>query len=64
MRTKISRPWTDEDDRRLLSLSAQGRPHLIIATLLKRTKTAVRTRLSLLRAAQKERLSSEDGGAD
>jgi hypothetical protein len=59
MRRKITRPWTKQDEEQLLALIAQGRPHLMIARLLKRTTTAVRTRLSLLRAAEKKKLGSE-----
>ncbi len=44
------RPWTAEDDRRLLELRAVGRSTISIAAALKRTKSAVTHRLQNLRA--------------
>jgi hypothetical protein len=43
------RPWTAEDDRRLLELRAVGRSAISIAAALKRTKSAVTHRLQSLR---------------
>lgn len=44
-----SRPWTRDDDRRLLELHAAGRSHISLAAALKRTRSAIRNRLENLR---------------
>jgi hypothetical protein len=46
MRNKM-RPWTEEDDRRLLELSVAGKSPLSIANALRRTSSAVRNRLTV-----------------
>jgi hypothetical protein len=43
------RPWTGEDDHKLLELVAAGRSKFAIAAALKRSTGAVSTRLSSLR---------------
>ncbi len=48
------RPWTAEEDRRLLELRASGRSAISIAVVLKRRAGAVRSRLTILRQRQKE----------
>ena len=45
-----NRNWTEEEDRRLLELHDAGRSALSIAAALKRSKAAVQTRISKLRA--------------
>jgi hypothetical protein len=49
---KISRPWTEDEDKRLLTMSAQKRSQLSIALSLRRTKAAITSRLSILRMAE------------
>jgi hypothetical protein len=49
----ISRPWTEEDDRRLLELKDQGLSTIKIGLSLKRTTKAVSSRLSALRWRKK-----------
>jgi hypothetical protein len=49
------RPWTDEDDRRLLELRAAGRSALSISVALRRTASAVAGRISILRQREKKR---------
>jgi hypothetical protein len=49
----ISRPWTAEDDRRLLQLRDQGLSTIKIGVTLKRTTKAVTSRLSILRRRKK-----------
>jgi hypothetical protein len=49
----ISRPWTEEDDRRLLQLRDQGLSTIKIGVTLKRTTKAVTSRLSILRRSKK-----------
>ncbi len=43
------RPWTGEADRRLHDLHAMGRSTISLAAALKRTRSAVRNRLNMLR---------------
>jgi hypothetical protein len=52
---KISRPWTEYDDKRLLTMSAQKRSPLSMALSMKRTKAAITSRLSILRVAEAAR---------
>ena len=49
----ISRPWTEEDDRRLLQLRDQALSTIRIGVTLKRTTKAVSSRLSALRRRKK-----------
>jgi hypothetical protein len=49
----ISRPWTEEDDRRLLQLKDQRLSAIKIGVTLKRTTKAVTSRLSILRRRKK-----------
>jgi hypothetical protein len=51
---KISRQWTEDEDKRLLTMSAQKRSPLSIALALKRTKAAIVSRLSILRTTEAE----------
>ena len=51
---KLKRPWTDEDDRRLLEMARIDKPKHVIAAALKRSTSAVKGRLKLLQ--DKERL--------
>jgi hypothetical protein len=52
------RPWTAEDDRRLLELRALGRSSMSIAMKLRRSPGAIDTRLNILR--KKDRNSEID----
>jgi hypothetical protein len=56
---KINRPWTEDEDKRLLAMSAQKRSSLSIALSLKRTRAAIVSRLAKLRAAQATDLEKE-----
>jgi hypothetical protein len=49
---QITRPWTHEDDERLQELAAHKRSRLSIAVALRRSESAVTSRLSKLRAAK------------
>jgi hypothetical protein len=49
VKPKAHRPWSAEDDRRLVELQASGRRSISIAAALRRTRAAVATRLSFLR---------------
>lgn len=51
-RPLLSKPWTAEDDAKLLALLRRGKHVTVIAALLRRTPSAVRTRMA------KERRSS------
>jgi len=46
---KKNRPWTDEDDRRLLELKDAGRTPISIAMSLRRTRAACNARMHKLR---------------
>jgi hypothetical protein len=58
-RPLLSKPWTAEDDARLLKLLRQGKHLTVIAALLRRTPSAVRTRIGKERRAS--RPESEGG---
>lgn len=51
---KKHRPWTAEDDARLLELRASGRSSISIAAVLKRATKSVDHRLSILRKREGE----------
>jgi hypothetical protein len=53
-----NRPWTGEDDQKLLALAAAGRSSLVLAAAMKRSKSAVLNRLSTLRVREKDRQNS------
>ena len=42
-------PWTEEEEKRLLELKAQGKPVAVIARELGRTQEAVNTRFWVLK---------------
>lgn len=46
MATNLNRPWTADDDKRLLEMRASGRS---IWAALKRSQSAVKARISILR---------------
>jgi hypothetical protein len=46
---KRNKPWTAEDDRRLLELRAAGRSTISISATPKRSQSAVEDRLYILR---------------
>lgn len=46
----LKRPWTDEDDARLLAMVAEDRSRMLIAASLRRSEGSVTSRLSILRA--------------
>ena len=48
---KLKRPWTEEEDRRLLAMVAEKRSRRLIAASLRRTEVSVHNRLSILRAS-------------
>jgi hypothetical protein len=52
MKRKIVRPWTEDDDRRLLRMVEQNCSIRMIGVSLKRTQKAINTRLWKLRAAK------------
>ena len=43
-RPLISKPWTPDDDMKLLEFLGQGKPAIFIAAKLRRTVGAIRTR--------------------
>jgi hypothetical protein len=45
-----NRPWTEQDERRLLELRNSGKSYLSIAVALRRSASAVKGRLSICRA--------------
>jgi hypothetical protein len=49
---KISRQWNEDEDKRLLTMSAQKRSPLSMALSLRRTKAAITSRLSILRTSE------------
>jgi hypothetical protein len=55
----LKRPWTEEDDQKLLALADAGRSSLSIAAAIKRSKGAVQSRLNILR----QRKNDEQNGA-
>ena len=60
MTPKKNRPWTAEEDRRLIELRAAARSSFFIAVTLKRTTKAISSRLSVLRKRFREPPSYQD----
>ena len=60
MALKRNRPWTPDDDRRLLEMRAAGRPTFSIVAALHRSTAAVGARLSILR----QRVINQDADKD
>jgi hypothetical protein len=59
MLQKKRRPWTDDEDRRLLDMLEHERSKTSIAVALRRSVAAVKGRLRVLRTQQKESGSPE-----
>ena len=55
----LKRPWTAEDDRRLLELRATGRSSRSIGVVLKRSSKAVDGRLRILRRRDRDDASAD-----
>jgi len=53
MLQKKKRPWTDEEDRRLLQMMDGERPRTSMAAALRRSVAAIKGRLRELRAREK-----------
>jgi hypothetical protein len=53
-RALIARPWSSEDDAKILELVRQGKPPVVIAAKLRRTLSAVRSRKGKLVAGPGE----------
>jgi hypothetical protein len=49
----LVRPWTEEEDARLLQMIAQKRHRSIIAATLKRTRAGIAGRLRVLRRSER-----------
>jgi DNA-binding CsgD family transcriptional regulator len=49
-----NKPWTKDEERRLVELRASGKSCVSIAAALKRTARAVNSRLSILRKRNAE----------
>jgi hypothetical protein len=58
------RRWTQEDDRRLLELRAAGRSAISISAALRRSRGAVISRLSVLRAVANSSQQREEATQD
>jgi hypothetical protein len=54
MPKRSSTKWTPEDDERLLALHAARKSNVIIAAALRRSKSAITSRLSILKLVIKE----------
>lgn len=54
---KLNRPWSEEDDSRLLEMTANQRKRYRIAVVLERTEVAVVARLQVLRGRKKTKRS-------
>jgi hypothetical protein len=52
VKRKIICPWSEDDDRRLLTMVEQNRSIRMIGVSLKRTENAITTRLWKLRVAK------------
>jgi hypothetical protein len=53
MTANKNRPWTEEEERRLLALKAAGRSAVSISAALRRWAGAVEGRLSAIRARER-----------
>ena len=59
MTANKNRPWSEDDDHRLLELKAAGRSAVSISAALKRSAGAIEGRASFIRA--RERLTRDAG---
>jgi hypothetical protein len=53
MLRKKNRPWTEEEDRRLLDMVTRRRPRTSVAAALRRSVSAIAGRLRILRSRPK-----------
>ena len=56
-----NKQWTAEDDKRLLELSAVGKPHVMIGAALGRSTGSIVGRLSLLNTRSRSAKSRDPG---
>jgi hypothetical protein len=55
---KLRRPWTEEEERRLLEMARMDKSKHLIAAALKRSTSAVKGRLKFLRDRERSERSS------
>jgi len=55
---KLRRPWTEEEERRLLEMARMDRSKHLIAAALKRSTSAVKGRLKFLRDRERSERGS------
>jgi hypothetical protein len=55
---KLRRPWTEEEERRLLEMARMDKPKHVIAAALKPSTSAVKGRLRALRDRERSEGSS------
>ncbi len=53
MAFKQNKPWTEDDDRKLVELKAAGRSAISISAALRRSAGAIEGRLSVIRARER-----------
>jgi hypothetical protein len=53
MARNSNKPWSEEDDRRLLEMRAAGRTAISIGLVFRRSAGAVEGRMTVLRAREK-----------
>ena len=56
--TRLRRPWTEEEERRLLEMARMDKSKHLIAAALKRSTSAVKGRLKFLRDRERSEGSS------
>jgi hypothetical protein len=55
---KLKRPWTEEEERRLMEMARMDKSKHVIAAALKRSTSAVKGRLIFLRDRERSKPSS------
>jgi hypothetical protein len=55
-----NKPWSEEDDRRLLEMRAAGRSAISMGLVVRRSAGAVEGRLSTLRAREKAKTKADE----
>ena len=59
MARKSNTKWTEEDDQQLLQLRSAGKSVLLIGLVLRRSSSAIKGRLGVLKAKARDKMSKQ-----
>ena len=59
-----NKPWTEEDDRRLMEMRVTGKSTFLMCAVLKRSAGGIKARIAILRARVEARATAKPSDVD